>query len=110
MDRGCELLHCLEMAEKTKECKAKREQKQQERINQGVQNGSLTNREAHRLEAREASIEAQEQRDRADGGGYTAKEKARTNQRLNNTSKAIHHQKHDAQTKKYLDKTKLNLL
>ena len=56
--------------------------------------------EAARLRAREASIQAQERRDRIDGGGYTAKEKARTEKRLDNTSKAIYKQKHDAQTKK----------
>lgn len=77
----------------------KREQNQKDRIKAGVQNGSLNNKEAARLRAREASIEAQEQRDRADGKGYTAKEKARTNKRLNNVSKDIYKQKHDAQTK-----------
>lgn len=77
----------------------KREQNQKDRINAGVQNGSLTDKEAHRLKAREASIEAQEQRDRADGRGYTAREKARTNKRLNQTSKAVYKQKHDGQTK-----------
>jgi hypothetical protein len=77
----------------------RREQNQRERIGNGVQSGSLSKREAARLRAREASIEAQEQRDRADGRGYTARERARTNRRLNNTSKAIYRQKHDGQTR-----------
>jgi hypothetical protein len=77
----------------------KRQENQKDRIKAGVQDGSLTAKEAARLAAREKAIQAQEMRDRLDGRGYTAKEKARTNKRLSNVSKDIAKQRHDGQTK-----------
>ena len=76
-----------------------REENQKARIRQGVKDGSLNNKEAARLGAREAAIEAKEARDRADGKGFTAKEKARTENRQDRVSKDIYKQRHDGQTK-----------
>jgi hypothetical protein len=77
-----------------------REKLQKARIKDGYKDGSLNNKEAARLGAREAAIEAKEARDRADGKGYTAKEKAQTTRRQNKLSEDIYKQKHDAQTKR----------
>jgi len=73
-----------------------RQQNQQQRIEQGVQSGELTKREAVKLEAREAKIAREERRMKADGE-LTKKERAKLHKDLNKTSKAIYKQKHDAQ-------------
>jgi hypothetical protein len=76
-----------------------RQARQSHRISQGVSNGSLTARETNRLQRREANIARYEAKSRADGHGYTARERARTQRMQNRTSRAIYHQKHDAQHK-----------
>jgi hypothetical protein len=68
---------------------------QQQRIYNGVQNGSLTGKEYSNLQRREQSIAAQRYRDVHDGGGLTAYERRRLNARLNNVSQAIYREKHD---------------
>ncbi len=68
---------------------------QQQRIYNGVQNGSLTGKEYSNLQRREQSIAAQRYRDVRDGGGLTAYERQRLNNRLDNTSQAIYRNKHD---------------
>jgi hypothetical protein len=77
----------------------KRQAIQQKRIEQGVKSGALTGREAARLEKREAKIEADKQAAKADGK-VTLAERKKLNRELDSTSRAIHHQKHDAQTAK----------
>jgi len=73
-----------------------REANQQQRIQQGINSGSLTPGETRHLERREQSIQAQEQRMRArDGGELTAHDRAVLNQRLNHTSGAIYRDKHN---------------
>jgi hypothetical protein len=73
-----------------------REANQQQRIQQGINSGSLTQGEARRLEHREQSIANQEQRMRArDGGQLTARDRAVLNNRLNRTSSAIYRDKHN---------------
>jgi hypothetical protein len=72
-----------------------RERNQQDRIAQGVRSGSLTPRETVRLEREEARTKAIVRRDRADGGGMTAAERARAQSRLNRTSKDIARLKHN---------------
>ena len=72
----------------------KREHYQQERIRQGVQNGSLTRHEAARLEAEQARIRVDEARAKADG---RVSERERLNHELDRSSKDIHYQKHDHQ-------------
>jgi hypothetical protein len=71
---------------------------QQQRIENGVQNGSLTNREAARLErgqSRVAHAEAAAGRD----GHVGAAEQGHVQRTENRQSKRIYRQKHDAQTK-----------
>jgi len=70
---------------------------QQHRIGEGLENGSLTAREAGRLEHREARINHYEARARASGDGLNGRERARIAGMQNRTSRAIYRQKHDAQ-------------
>jgi hypothetical protein len=69
---------------------------QQHRIAQGANSGQLTARESAHLEAREAHINRQEARMKADGN-FTPAERAKINREQNRTSRAIYRQKHDAQ-------------
>ncbi len=74
----------------------KRQVNQERRIEQGVKSGQLTNREAGRMEKREAKIEADKQAAKADGK-VTAKERKHLQRELNQTSRAIAREKHDKQ-------------
>jgi hypothetical protein len=69
---------------------------QQQRIQQGVNSGSLTGGEAQRLERQQSSIAGQEQRMRArDGGQLAAHDRAVLNTRENRASNAIFRDKHN---------------
>ena len=70
---------------------------QQERIEQGLQSGQLTTKEASKLEKGEARIEKMEQRADADGK-MTDAEKRRIEQAQNKESQQIYQDKHNAQT------------
>ena len=72
----------------------KREENQQKRIEQGVQSGQLTPKEAGQLEAREAKIKQDEERMKADGK-LTKKERAKLTKEQNKASKKIHKKKHN---------------
>jgi hypothetical protein len=76
---------------------AERSQRQENRIDSGIQQGTLTNREAYRLDARQEAIERSRQRDIQDGQGLTAQEQRNLTQRQNALSQDIYRQKHDAQ-------------
>lgn len=75
-----------------------RQHEQQERIHQGVRSGELTGREAKILEAKEARLAHLERRLKSDGS-LTPEERARLQRDLNQLSKEINQQKHDAQSK-----------
>jgi hypothetical protein len=74
----------------------RREHRQQRRIRQGVKSGSLTKREAGRLQAQQARTRRIERRAKADGT-VTRRERARLQHRENRTSRRIYRQKHDGQ-------------
>lgn len=74
-----------------------RQAHQQQRIDKGVANGSLTAREVNRLQRQQGHIEAYEARSRADGPGMTNAERYRMEQMQDRASKNIYHQKHDRQ-------------
>lgn len=74
-----------------------RQENQTDRIQNGVQNGSLTAQETYRLERQEARISDLEAKDRASGGGLSKKERAELNSLLNSESHRIYVQKHDRQ-------------
>jgi Spy/CpxP family protein refolding chaperone len=77
----------------------KREARQQHRIAQGIENGTLTPKETARLERQEARINELEAKDRKSGGGLSPEERTELNRLLNSESHRIYVQKHDRQGK-----------
>lgn len=73
-----------------------REAEQQERIRDGIRDGSLTRGEARRLERGEQRIERYEERARADGV-VTAQERQRLDRMLDRESRDIYRERHDGQ-------------
>lgn len=73
-----------------------RQANQQQRIDQGVQSGALTEREAARMEKGQERVQKIEDRAAADGK-VTMKEKARIEHAQDVQSKRIYRQKHDRQ-------------
>jgi hypothetical protein len=75
-----------------------RKDNQQQRIGNGVQNGSLTAGEAARIEKRESNLNKETHAMRAaDGGKLTQQDRQRLNRQQNRLSQNIYNQKHDAQ-------------
>lgn len=74
-----------------------RQANQEKRIEQGVRSGSLTEREAARLERGQDRVEKIEDQAKADGK-VTPKERARLARAQDRQSAAIYRQKHDRQT------------
>jgi hypothetical protein len=72
---------------------------QERRIEQGVQSGQLTNREAGRLERGQARVDRTEARAGADGH-VGAGEQRRIQKQENRQSKRVYREKHDAQTRR----------
>jgi hypothetical protein len=75
-----------------------REARQQKRIAEGIENGSLTPRETARLERNETKVNQLEAKLRQ--GGLSNSERGRLERDLNKTSGEIYRQKHDAQGRK----------
>ena len=73
-----------------------RQVNQEKRIDQGVKSGQLNQKEATRLEKREAKLEADKQAAKADGK-VTKEERRTLNREADRDSRAIHREKHDAQ-------------
>lgn len=73
-----------------------REQNQQNRIANGVKNGTLNSRQTTNLEKRETAVQNREQRDMAAHNGHLTKaEQAGINRQQNRISKSIYKDKHD---------------
>jgi hypothetical protein len=73
-----------------------REQNQQDRIANGVKNGTMTPGQAARVENREQHIDNQEKADMAAHNGHLTKgEQRQINREQNRTSKQIYKDKHD---------------
>lgn len=72
----------------------KRQENQEQRIEQGEANGSLTNHEAKQLENQQKLIERREDRMKADGK-FTKGEKRRLNREQNRASRNINRKKHN---------------
>jgi len=75
----------------------KRSDNQQKRIDAGSANGSLNEREAARLQKQHDALDKKIEKDKADGGGYTKREKAKNEIRQDRQSRRIAKQKHDKQ-------------
>ncbi len=73
---------------------------QEQRIHNGVANGSLTNREAGHLEGREAHVDHEEARAGRDGH-VGAGEQRRIQRTDNRDSRRVFRQKHDRQTRSH---------
>jgi hypothetical protein len=76
-----------------------RQANQEQRIDNGIANGSLTQREATRLERQQDAVNRAEDRAKADGT-VTKKERARLTHAQNHTSRNIYRQKHDRQSRR----------
>jgi hypothetical protein len=73
-----------------------REQNQQDRIANGVKNGTMTPGQAANVERKEQHIDNQEKRDMAAHDGHLTKQEQRQlNKEQNKTSKQIYKDKHD---------------
>jgi Spy/CpxP family protein refolding chaperone len=77
----------------------KREARQQHRIAEGIENGTLTPKETARLERQEARIKELQEKDRKSGGGLSPKEREELNRLLNLESHRIYAAKHDGKGK-----------
>jgi len=76
-----------------------RKEEQQDRIANGVQNGSLTAGETSNLERKEAGLNREERNMRAaDNGHLTAADRAKLNRQQNTLSRDIYRDKHNAAT------------
>ncbi len=76
----------------------RREARQQARIADGVRSGELTPRETARLERKEARVQREIRRDRAENGGtLSPAERASIDRQQNRLSRQIYRQKHDGQ-------------
>ena len=77
-----------------------RQENQQKRIGEGVENGSLSATEAARLERQEARLHKEVKTERqANGGTLTPAEKAQVTRQQNRESRRIYRQKHDGNNK-----------
>lgn len=74
-----------------------RQQRQQNRIQSGVQSGTLTSKEASRLTRQQNALARQEARYRASGDGLSRKERVRLEREQNQLSQNIHRQANDRQ-------------
>ena len=75
-----------------------RKEAQQQRIGEGIENGSLTAGEAAHLEHKEVKLNQETREMREENGGtLTPAEKAKVNRQQNHLSRKIYRQKHDAQ-------------
>jgi uncharacterized membrane protein YebE (DUF533 family) len=72
----------------------RREQNQQKRVADGLKDGSITSREATKIEKDETKIQRDEAKAKSDGV-VTARERAKLNRELNHTSREIHRDKHN---------------
>lgn len=86
---------CLAAAETIPE----RTRNQRNRIEQGARSGQLTRPETAALARQQQAIHNQIQRDRRDGAGMTAAERARAQARLANASRDIARLKHNNRTR-----------
>lgn len=72
----------------------RRQEKQEQRIEQGIRSGRLTTKEAQRLEQQQDRIRRMEDKAKADGV-VTRKERIRLNRRQNQASRNIYRKKHN---------------
>jgi hypothetical protein len=72
-----------------------RQAAQQRRILEGVKDGEISLREYYNLQRRSYAIEAQQRRDRRDGGGLSWRERYELNRRLDHLGRKIYRDRND---------------
>ncbi len=77
---------------------AQRDANQQERIEQGLQSGQLSSKEAGQLERDEQHLDRTQARDLKSGGALTPQEKSQITHEQNQVSRDIYQDKHNAVT------------
>jgi hypothetical protein len=77
---------------------AQRDTNQQERIEQGLQSGQLSSKEAGQLERDEQRLDRTQAQDLKSGGALTPQEKAQITRQQNAVSRDIYQDKHNAVT------------
>jgi len=75
-----------------------RQENQQDRIGEGVENGSLTPKETSRLEHKEAQLNKEIRHDRQTGG-LTPQDRRQINHQQNVLSRKIYRTKHDGKNR-----------
>jgi hypothetical protein len=90
----CSVVHAQEPAAVA----ARRDGNQQERIEQGLQSGQLSSKEAGQLERDEQHLDRTQARDLKSGGALTPQEKAQITRQQNAVSRDIYHDKHNGVT------------
>jgi hypothetical protein len=75
-----------------------RQENQQDRIGEGVENGSLPPKETSRLEHQETRLNKEIRRDRKSGGGLSPQEQRQINHQQNVLSRKIYRDKHNGKT------------
>jgi hypothetical protein len=75
-----------------------RDANQQQRIENGLESGQLSTREAGRLEREQQAIDRQQAHALKSGGSLSPQEQARIQREQNAASRSVYRQKHDAQT------------
>ena len=78
---------------------ARRQERQQQRIGQGVESGRLTAGETARLERREARLNREIRHDRKDGGGLSPHERAKIDRQQDRLSRQIYRDKHNGRVR-----------
>lgn len=75
-----------------------RQENQQDRIGEGVENGSLTPKETSQLEHKETQLNKEIRHDRKTGGGLSPQERRQINHQQNVMSRKIYRDKHNGKT------------
>jgi hypothetical protein len=86
-------LPSMAIADTVRQVYSNRLTSQQARINQGVNNGTISNREFASLSRRQSALNASILRDTQDGNGLTRAERYNLNRRATNISRSIYNYK-----------------
>lgn len=86
--------------DENKPVRRERAERQQKRIAEGVKDGTLTKKEAVKLEMKQGALANEVRDQKKDGGGLTAREKYKINEKQDKLSKEIYKDKHDRQNRK----------
>jgi hypothetical protein len=95
---GGALCAAVQAQESAAAAATQRDANQQQRIENGLESGQLSTREAGRLEREQQAIDRQQAHALKSGGSLSPQEQARIQREQNAASRSVYRQKHDAQT------------